>query len=220
MSAWSRSWWRFGPNFPQPQPCWPPCTQGPHPTLLDGESRWWCCGISLRYAWRRHLARKASVAGWLSASAREAHRERGSLEAGRGPASLDETTALRIPTPPLTPYGLSSCGYQELGAWGPCGRWLRRPPPPRPSACHPDQQVTKESNAAPSPSPTDVGNVLSGAWDHEVERLPGADRGEVVVFRGAPSRPPGVIAIPTNQQSSVAFLSRCLHQNGQVDEVP
>ena len=153
-------------------------------------------------------------------SAREAHRERGSLGAGRGPASLDETTALRIPTPPLTPCGLSSCGYQGLGAWGPCGRWLRWPPPPRPQRLSSGPASHEGIDAAPSPSPMDVGHVLSGAWDDEVERLPGADRGEVVVFRGAPSRPPGVIAIPTNHQSSLAFLSRCLHQNGQVDEVP
>jgi len=64
--------------------------------------------------------------------ARRAHRERGSLGAGRGPASLEETTALRIPTTPWTLCGFSSCGYQELGAWGPCGWWLRGPPPPRP----------------------------------------------------------------------------------------
>ena len=49
---------RFVPNVPQPQPCWPLSTQGLHLTVLDGESLWWCCGISLRYAWRRHLARK------------------------------------------------------------------------------------------------------------------------------------------------------------------
>ena len=85
------------PNFPQPQPCWPLSTQGPHPSLLDGESPWWCCGISLPYAWRRHLVRTASDAR-MAQHAREAHRERGSLGAGRGPASLEETTALRIPT--------------------------------------------------------------------------------------------------------------------------
>jgi len=79
---------RFVPNFPQPQPCWPLSTQGPHPTLLDGESRWWCCGISLRYAWRRHLAREGSAAP-LAEQVRGAHRERGSLGAGRGPASLN-----------------------------------------------------------------------------------------------------------------------------------
>ena len=94
----------FVPNSPQPQPCWPLSTQGPHPTLLDGESRWWCCGISLRYACRRHLARKASAAR-LAQHVREAHRERGSLGAGRGPASRDETTALRIPTTPWTLCG-------------------------------------------------------------------------------------------------------------------
>jgi hypothetical protein len=130
----------FVPNFPQPQPCWPLSTQGPHATLLDGESPWWCCGISLRYAWRRHLVRTASAAR-MAQHAREAHRERGSLGAGRGPASLEETTALRIPTTPWTLCGFSSCGYQELGAWGPCGWWLRGPPLV-PSACHPDQQVT------------------------------------------------------------------------------
>src|ERR1035437_4265957 len=60
------------------------------------------------------------------------HRECGSLGAGSSPASLEETTALRIPTTPWTLCGFSSCGYQELGAWGPCGWWLRGPPPPRP----------------------------------------------------------------------------------------
>jgi hypothetical protein len=117
----------------------------PHATLRDRESRWWCCGISLRYAWRRHHARKASVA-WLAQHVREAHRERGSLGAGRGPASLEETTALRIPTTAWTICGFSSCAYQELGAWGPYGWWLRRPPPPRPSACHPEPASHGESN--------------------------------------------------------------------------
>src|ERR1035438_6270069 len=58
------------------------------------------------------------------------------------------------------------------------------------------------------------GNVLSDARDDEVERLSGADRGEVVVFSGAPSRPPIVIAVSANSLSAPAFLSRCLHQNG------
>jgi hypothetical protein len=58
------------------------------------------------------------------------------------------------------------------------------------------------------------GNVLSDARDDEVERLSGADRGEVVVFSGAPSRPPIVIAVAANSLSAPAFLSRCLHQNG------
>jgi len=42
------------------------------------------------------------------------------------------TTALQIPTTPWTPCGLSSCGYHQLGAWGPCARWRREPPPLRP----------------------------------------------------------------------------------------
>ena len=41
-----------------------------------------------------------------------------------------------------TQCAISTCGYQELGAWGPCGWWLRGPPPLVTSACHPDQQVT------------------------------------------------------------------------------
>ena len=124
----------FVPNFPQPQPCWPLSTQGPQAALLDGESPWWCCGISLRYAWRRHLVRTASAAP-MAQQARAAHRERGSRGAGRGPASLEATTARRIRTTPWTLCGFSSRGYQELGAWGPCGCLVL-------SACHPVQQVT------------------------------------------------------------------------------
>ena len=147
---------RLVPNFAQPQPCWPLSTQGPHATLLDGESPWWCCGISLRYAWRRHLVRTASAAR-MAQHAREAHRERGSLGAGRGPASLEETPALRIPTTPWTLCGFSSCGYQELGAWGPCGWWLADPLPLVPSACHPDQQVTGVEPGPPAcKSPTAI----------------------------------------------------------------
>jgi hypothetical protein len=44
--------------------------------------------------------------------------------------------------PPWTLCGFSSCGYQELGAWGPCGWWLRWPLLLVPSACHRGQQVT------------------------------------------------------------------------------
>ena len=73
----------FVANFPQPQSCWRLSTQGLHPTLLDGESRRWCCGISLRYARRRHLAGKASAAR-LAQPVREARRKRGNLGAGRG----------------------------------------------------------------------------------------------------------------------------------------
>ena len=55
---------RLVPNFLQLQRCWPLRTQGTHPTLLDGESRRWCCGISLRYAWRRHLERRRYRERW------------------------------------------------------------------------------------------------------------------------------------------------------------
>ena len=53
---------RFVPNSPQSQPCWPLSTQEPHPTLVDGLLRWWCCGTSLRYTRRNDLAHNGSAA--------------------------------------------------------------------------------------------------------------------------------------------------------------
>jgi hypothetical protein len=121
----------FVPNSPQPQPCWPLSTQGPHATVLDVESRWWCCGISLRYAWCQHLARKLPLRRWLSMCGRFTVNG-GTHAAGRGPASLCMATALRVSTAPWTLCGFWSCSHQEFGAWGPYGWWRRRPPPLRP----------------------------------------------------------------------------------------
>src|SRR5450759_3864731 len=38
-------------NFPQPHPCWWLSTEEWHISRLDGRSRWWCCGTSLRYGY-------------------------------------------------------------------------------------------------------------------------------------------------------------------------
>src|ERR1019366_8718815 len=91
----------------------------------------------------------------------------------------------------------------------------------------PDRRTTTEAardvgwaSARSSRRGSIYGIGRSGSRDHEVERLPGADRSEVVVFSSAPPRPPGVIAATTNSQSALASLSRRLHQNGQVDEIP
>lgn len=103
----------------------------------------------MRYARRRHLAGAASPVR-LAQHEREAHRERGSLMAGRCPASLEATTALRIPTTPWTLCGFSSCGHQELGAWGRADGGCADPLPLVPNACHPDQQGTGSNPGPPA----------------------------------------------------------------------
>ena len=92
----------FVPNFPQPQPqpCWPLSTQGPHPTLLDGESPGWCCGTSLRYrCWA--VGDRRSTTGTVSL---------GNLP--RSAAGAPETTchvvAIDLGCPRLVARGLNS----------------------------------------------------------------------------------------------------------------
>jgi len=78
----------------------------------------------------------ASAARWAQ-HLRKAHRERGSLGAGRGPASLNGeqqrfSANYHGPVRVLAPYQLS-----ELGAWGAVRKVAALPPPLVPSACEP-----------------------------------------------------------------------------------
>lgn len=104
-------------------------TQGQHPTLLDCESRTAVavvrCGTSDADASR--VSRQLRLAHHV----RHADREHGSLGAGRCPASLKEHHS-----PPDTNRSIETVRVLVLltprgGAWWPCGRWLRWPPPPR-----------------------------------------------------------------------------------------
>ena len=138
---------RLVPNFPQPQPCWPLSTQGPHATLLDGESRWWCCGISLRYAWRRHLARKHQP---RSSSARACfHREHGSLGAARGPASLEVNNSASDTNHAMDTMRVLVLWLPTVWGLG-AVRMVAAPPLPLvPSDCHPPP--TKSPGIEPGP---------------------------------------------------------------------
>ena len=111
--------------------------------LLDRQSRWWCCGISLRYGRHRHSARES----WRRrCSRREVHRELGSLRAGRGPASLEvhnggsdtdhtmDTLRVLVVLPP-TDWGLGAV------------RMVAAPtPPPRPQRLSSEPSSHGESN--------------------------------------------------------------------------
>ena len=57
-------------------------------------------------------------------------REHGSLRAGRGPASLEARGRAQI-LHALDTVRVLACPVRELRAWGPCGWWLRGPPPLR-----------------------------------------------------------------------------------------
>jgi hypothetical protein len=56
---------------------------------------------------------------------RRRHRERGSLCAGGGPASLETSSRAPVSAPPSPRAGSGPCALCESRAWGPCGRWLR-----------------------------------------------------------------------------------------------
>lgn len=61
-------------------------------------------------------------------------RERGSLSAGRGPASLEASRALQIMLAHGHRGGSNPGTSCELRAWGPYGRWERRSLPSSPAA--------------------------------------------------------------------------------------
>jgi len=108
----------------------------------NGGSLWWVAVVVLLPPVDQAKCRSLGSQmrrNW-QAPTREAHRERGSLGAGRGAASLEVNNSTSDTTTPWTLCRFSSCGYQQLGAWGPCGCWLRRRLPLAPGACHPDQQ--------------------------------------------------------------------------------
>jgi len=116
------------------------------PEPPDGETRRWCCGISLRYAWRRHLARNASV-GWLSG------RMRPTANVGVSGLVMAQHLSTR---PQRSGYQPTMDTMRALVLWLPKAWGLGAvrkvaapaPSPLVPSACYPDQQVTEESNAS------------------------------------------------------------------------
>jgi hypothetical protein len=64
---------------------------------------------------------------------REAHRERGSLGAGRGPASLEVNNSASNTNHTMDTMRVRVLWLPTAWGLGPCARWLRRPPPLVPS---------------------------------------------------------------------------------------